>query len=758
MSPLVNTSYTITGTGLNGCINSIGSVMQVTVYALPTLSLTGGSICPGNAFTLAPTGAATYTYLNGGPIVTPIVNTTYSVTGTSAEGCAATNTVSAVVTVTNTLSMSITGSTVICSGQTATLTGNGATTYSWSTTLTTQSITVNPLVNTTYTVYGVSGTCSNNAVVTVTVNTTPTITIAGSNTLCAGSSINYTVTGADTYTWSTNSSNTVITVNPPATTSYSVIGTTTSGCSSTAAVNSTVFVLPTITVNSGSICSGNVFTIIPSGAQTYTYSSGTSTVSPIVFTTYTVVGTSTDGCVGNAATSSVVINPNPTITVNNGTICSGLPFVIVPSGADSYTFSSGSSTVNPIITTSYSVTGTSSLGCAASNTAISSVTVFANPSVSISVSSNSVCLGASATLTATGALTYSWSTTSTSSIVVITPSALTVYSVTGTDALGCNSSTNQTIGLFNASSLILTSTSNSICAGTSATLNASGANTYTWSNGDNTQATVVTPIATTIYSVNASDMNSCLSSSTISIIYNALPEVFATASQTGVCLGLSSVLSASGANSYTWNTGSNSNTISVTPTITAQYTVIGASLEGCLSSKTISVASFPIPTINIGPDVEVGIGTLLQMNPTHSLAVSFTWTPGDYLSNTNIINPASVPLSDITYILKVSSANGCLSSDSINVKLLRELIISNYMSPNDDGINDTWKVNLPVLIKEYSVVIIDSYGQEVYRKASDYNNEFDGKKKGDALPDGAYYYFIKDGDTVKYSGSITLTK
>jgi hypothetical protein len=80
------------------------------------------------------------------------------------------------------------------------------------------------------------------------------------------------------------------------------------------------------------------------------------------------------------------------------------------------------------------------------------------------------------------------------------------------------------------------------------------------------------------------------------------------------------------------------------------------------------------------------------------------------------------------------------------------------MSPNGDGVNDTWQLNVPDLIKDYSVDIIDSYGQKVYSKSDHYNNDFDGKLGGKDLPDGVYYYFIKDGNTVKYKGSITLTK
>ncbi len=76
------------------------------------------------------------------------------------------------------------------------------------------------------------------------------------------------------------------------------------------------------------------------------------------------------------------------------------------------------------------------------------------------------------------------------------------------------------------------------------------------------------------------------------------------------------------------------------------------------------------------------------------------------------------------------------------------------MSPNGDGVNDTWKVSIPALIKLYAVNIVDSWGKSVFSKSSNYDNEWDAND----VPDGVYYYMIKDGNSVKYKGSITVTR
>jgi hypothetical protein len=88
---------------------------------------------------------------------------------------------------------------------------------------------------------------------------------------------------------------------------------------------------PTITVNNGVICAGQNFTINPNGANTYTIQGGSAVVSPPSNASFTVAGTSGAGCVSQAfATSNLTVNPNPTITVNNGTICVGQNFTINP--------------------------------------------------------------------------------------------------------------------------------------------------------------------------------------------------------------------------------------------------------------------------------------------------------------------------------------------------------------------------------------------------------------------------------------------
>jgi Zn-dependent metalloprotease len=146
-------------------------------------------------------------------------------------------------------------------------------------------------------------------------------------------------------------------------------------------------------------------------------------------------------CVSMRSQVTATIKPTPTITVNNGAICSGNSFTMVPGGASTYTYSGGSAIVSPTTNASYNVTGTSSLGCVSAAPAISSVTVNPLPTLLASTSNTILCSGQTATLVVSGASTYTWNTAGTGSSIVVSPTTTTNYSVNGTDGNGCMNST-----------------------------------------------------------------------------------------------------------------------------------------------------------------------------------------------------------------------------------------------------------------------------------------------------------------------------
>lgn len=154
------------------------------------------------------------------------------------------------------------------------------------------------------------------------------------------------------------------------------------------------------------------------------------------------VVTSSNGCSVNSTSGLITVNDLPSISVNSGSICAGQSFTMVPSGANTYTYSNGSDVVAPVTDATYTVTGTGSNGC--ENTAISTVTVSPLPLVLAVTNNTLLCTGETATLSVSGASTYTWSTSDNSATVAVSPTITTTYTVNGTGTNGCTNTTTVT--------------------------------------------------------------------------------------------------------------------------------------------------------------------------------------------------------------------------------------------------------------------------------------------------------------------------
>lgn len=184
-----SSSGNVAVTADNTCGSSTPTTIAITINAAPTVTAntTAAAICAGGSVTLTGGGAATYSWSHSvmdNVAFNPSATATYTVTGTSANGC--TNTASVTVTVNPlpTVTASTTAS-VICAGDVVTLTGGGASTYAWSHSVT-DNVAFEPAATATYTVTGTDGnSCSNMATVTVTVNPLPSVSVSlAMDTVC----------------------------------------------------------------------------------------------------------------------------------------------------------------------------------------------------------------------------------------------------------------------------------------------------------------------------------------------------------------------------------------------------------------------------------------------------------------------------------------------------------------------------------------------------------------------------------------------
>ena len=447
VNPTTTTNYLLGATGANGC----GIFVTYTVFVTPvslTVTPVSTTICAGVTTTLSVTGATTYSWNTGATTasisVTPAATTIYTVVGTNTLGCTNTKTVSVTVTPNPTVSVS---NRTICAGTSTVLTASGATTYSWNTGASTNTISVSPSSTTVYTVTGTTNGCTNTKTVSVSVTPNPTVSVSN-RTICAGTSTVLTASGATTYSWNTGATTNTISVSPTSTTVYTVTGTT-NGCTNTKTVSVTVTANPTVAVNNATICAGTSTVLTASGATTYSWNTGATTntvsVSPSSTTVYTVTGT-TSGCT-NTKTVTVNINPNPTVTAvaNPTSICVGQTATLTAGGATTYSWNTGATTttigVNPTVTTTYTATGTNSVGCLSTKT-VSVIVGPVTPTITASSSSVNVCAGVTATLTGSGATNYTWmpggiNTTT----AIVSPTAAIIYTLSGNSGAGCNTAT-----------------------------------------------------------------------------------------------------------------------------------------------------------------------------------------------------------------------------------------------------------------------------------------------------------------------------
>jgi hypothetical protein len=282
----------------------------------------------------------------------------------------------------------------------------------------------------------------------------------------------------------------------------------------------TVTATPVIAVTGSvqTICSGNPANITASGATTYSWNTGATTAAiaplPVITTVYTVTGY--NGTCSSSKSATINVNATPTVNVTNASICTGSSATITASGAASYLWNTSATSsaisVTPALTTVYTVTGTTG-----SCTNVKTTTVTVNSTPTVVVNSSTICSGTSANLTASGASTYSWNTGATTAIINPSPVVTTVYTVTGTNGV-CSSNKTTTVAVNPSPSVNATSNNSIICQGQQVTLNASGANTYTWQPGSVSGSTITdSPAASIVYTVSGSAANGCVGTNTVSV-------------------------------------------------------------------------------------------------------------------------------------------------------------------------------------------------------------------------------------------------
>jgi hypothetical protein len=263
-----------------------------------------------------------------------------------------------------------------------------------------------------------------------------------------------------------------------------------------------------------------------------------------------------------------------------------------------------------------------------------------------------ICDGQTASLTATGGDTYLWNTGETTASINVNPNTTTTFTVTA--FVGGESDTDNVVVNVYAIPTANAGADQTICAGETISLTATGGSSYLWNTGATSPSISVSPNNTATYSVTVTQ-NGCTDTDDVVVTVNPSPTANA-GNDVSILEGESTTLSASGGDIYLWSTGETTQSITVTPNTTTTYSAT-AFIGSCEDADDVIVTVNSQVAANAGEDVTIceNSSTIL----TASGGTEYLWNTGATTQSINIS-----PNTTTTYSVTVSNGN---SSDTDDV-------------------------------------------------------------------------------------------
>lgn len=649
---------------------------------------------------------------------------------------------------------------------------------------------------------------------TITPSPIPNIVINNNApSVCAGSSLTLTASGAQTYTWNPGAiSGSAAVINPTANVVYTVTGTSSAGCTASKTVAVIVNPLPVpVANNNGPICLGKTLNLVAGAASGYTWTGpggfNSSLQNPSIPNissgaagVYSLTVMNGMGCKATTTTSVQIFSlPNPAIT-HNGPLCAGQNINLNGAGGvnyfwtgpNGYSSSSQNAGISNAPTSSsgvYTLTVTDANNCSNFTTA----NIIVNPLPFIPIVGATACVNQNFNLAAGGGTTYSWAGpngfNSNLQNPLFTNAAINmsgIYSVTVTDINGCTT-TSITSVVVNPLPVPIAGNNGPICANQDLNFISNGGVTYSW-NGpggfistlQNPSIKSAAPSASGNYTVTVTDSKGCSAKATINVTVNPLPipNIITSGNKgcaplclTFTCTSNGPIQSCNwqfGDGSYSTNSTSASNCFKLAGDYAVQATVTDD--KGCMALTTTTLSVYPIPTadfnyaplhpiINQDADVkfvDASFGATIKKWDWY-----FMNLPKPY---SNQQNPTYLYTEPGQYViaLVVTSDHGCVDT------LLKTIIVGedygiyvpNSFTPNGDGLNDVFQPK-GFGITKYELRIFDRWGEQLL-----FTNEFtqgwDGIYKGKLSQQGVYVWKINLTNTFgkahELTGHVTLIK
>ena len=247
----------------------------------------------------------------------------------------------------------------------------------------------------------------------------------------------------------------------------------------------------------------------------------------------------------------------------------------------------------------------------------------------------------------------------------LTPLTNTVVTVTGTNTIGsCTAAAQYSITVNPTPTVAIAATSGTICSGQTTILTAATANSYAWSTGAVGNSINITPLTNTVVTVTGTNTaGSCTATAQYSITVNPTPTVSIAASNSTLCSGQTTTLTAATANSYGWSTGASGNTINLTPLTNTVVTVTGTNTAGnCTATAQYSITVNPTPTVAI----TASSGTLCSGQTTTLTAATaniYDWSTGAVGNNITL-----TPLTNtVVTVTGTNTAGNCTTTAQYSI-------------------------------------------------------------------------------------------
>ena len=721
--------YTITYSYSDANCTGSASVV-LTVLPAEVLGFIGNfNICAGETTVISSNNGLQYTWANGAKTVsqsfTPAETMTSYANGLTPSGCNVTTPFT--ITVGALPPVSITGATSICPGDTTYLTIEGADSWQWSTGSNQQTIQVitSTDLNIGVTVYGTGCQLTINTLVQVL--PIPDLVVESESFVCIGDTVHLTATGAATYKSFNGFFDGYMEFVPLLDVMITVFGYNEIGCAATVFIPIDVRERPTISLAGVSpVCEGNGLTLNADGADTYEWmnidnneliASGDDPdlyFLPETTTNYVLAGYNSLNC-PDTIQFTLIVHPLPELEISEPMpICIGSQAQLQASGAPTYLWNNTSS-ANPFVFTAQAMqditlTGISAFGCTSST--VYTATGYPIPDVLI-LGSSVICDGVSTTLQAFGASSYVWQSTFPGNEFVVSPSTDSLFVVTGTTDFGCVASSSILIHVNNTPTLSITGVAE-ICAGQLVQLVAETNGVLSWGNGQTGTTLDIYPMTDTLIYVASTSVNGCVSEDSLMINVGELP-VVTIEGDDNLCFGESSILTANGALQYTWSNGATEQSVTVSPLVNTNFTVIGTGSNGCNGVAGLMLEVLPKPYVyfNFSADTVCNAGSTFSWisNPVGGIFSGSAIVENQFSPNT-----APFGINDVTY--SFTNQFGCSSSSTDQIVVLNctgtgldesgiaELVV--YPNPTNDILNISCQCQ-----DVHTITLINSVGQVV---------------------------------------------